>query len=109
MNRPRPVLTRAGIAGAVTAVAALAGWLGYVGPAANLSAHADAIGGVIVAVLAYLPHHVAAKSAEKVVTPTADPRDDDGNPLTTVGDIVAPDDTAVDGEASDIVGPRHAA
>lgn len=89
MKRPRPVLTAAGIAGAVTSLASLAAWLGYADIANDLSTRASTIGSLVVVLLGYLPHHVSAVVAERKVTPTADPRNDDGAQLVPADDPFA--------------------
>lgn len=90
MNRPRPVLTKAGIAGGITAIAGVLTFLGYASTAAKLGAEAQSIGGVGIAVVLILSHVLPALSAQKDVTPKDSPQADDGMPLVRADQLVAP-------------------
>lgn len=80
-TRPRPVLTAAGISGLITSLAGVLTWLGYVGPAADLSGRADAIGAVIVGAVALGSHLLAGLHGQSKVTPVDSPQAHDGTPL----------------------------
>lgn len=74
MNRPRPVLTAAGISGLITSLAGVLSWLGYVAPAADLSDRAGAIGAVAVGAVTLGAHLLAGLHGQARVTPLADPQ-----------------------------------
>lgn len=100
LNRPRPVLTAAGIAGGITSLAGVLTWLGYVGPAADLSDRADTIGAVVVGVVAVGSHLLAGLHAQSKVTPVDQPQAHDGTPLVRAEPVpvavtVAPGDPIV--------------
>lgn len=81
MNRPRPVLTAAGVAGAVTSIAGIIAFLGYSDVATHLTAEAQGLGSAVIAALGFGSHLLAALHAQGKVTPGADPRADDGTKL----------------------------
>lgn len=81
LSRPRPVLTAVGISGLITSVAGVLTWLGYVGPAAHLSAMADTIGAIVVGAVTLGSHLLAGVSAQSKVTPVDRPQANDGTPL----------------------------
>jgi hypothetical protein len=88
LNRPRPVLTAAGISGLITSLAGVLTWLGYVGPAADLSNRAQTIGAIVVGAVAIGSHLLAALHAQGKVTPLEQPQDHDGTPLKRADQLV---------------------
>lgn len=75
--RPRPLRTVASWVGLITALVS-----GLVGSGLLTAGQGDAIGGIVTAVLTLLAAFGVALAGERRVTPTVDPRDDAGRPLT---------------------------
>jgi hypothetical protein len=75
--RPRPLRTIASWVGLITALVS-----GLVGSGLLTAGQGDAIGGIVTAVLTLLAAFGVALAGERKVTPTFDPRDDAGRPLT---------------------------
>jgi hypothetical protein len=75
-SRPRPLRTAASIIGGITALLS-----GLVGSGLLTAGQGDALTGIITAVLAVLAAFGITVSTERKVTPLADPRDHDGQPL----------------------------
>lgn len=106
MDRPRPVLTAAGISGLITSLAGVLTWLGYVAPAADLSARADVIGAIVVGAVTLGSHLLAGLHSQGKVTPVAQPQDHDGTPLVRAEPIAtAPVGDPVDVEPMDADAP----
>jgi hypothetical protein len=88
VTRPRPVLTATGIAGLITSLAGVLGWLGYVAPAAELNDRASVIGSVVIGAVALGSHLLAGLHAQSKVTPVEKPQDHDGTPLVRVDQAI---------------------
>lgn len=103
MNRPRPVLTANGVAGAVLGVAALLAFLGYANAATSLSGEAQGIGGAVVFLLPLLSHLTAGHVAQQKVTPLESPVSGDGTPLVPATTVAQVNATAVQASAAPVV------
>jgi hypothetical protein len=88
VNRPRPVMTAAGISGLVTSLAGVVAWLGYVAPAKDLSDRAGAIGAIVVGAVTLGSHLLAGLHAQSKVTPVDRPQDHDGTALVRVDQAI---------------------
>lgn len=86
MTRPRPVLTAASFTSLGTSLAGIATFLGYAQQSGKIPGVVEAVGSVVIAVLG-LAHVGAAAAVQQKVTPTADPRDDQGRPLAPAVDV----------------------
>lgn len=74
MNRPRPVLTSAGITGAVQAVATIVGWLGYTNAETNIDGMTQTLVAVVLGILTLGGSIVHGLAAQAKVTPLSDPQ-----------------------------------
>jgi hypothetical protein len=86
-TRPEPLLTRAKITATISGLVSLLVTLGLI-PAtvgADISKTADAVIAAVVLIMATVPTVAHAISSRKVVTPSADPRNDDGDRLVPAG------------------------
>lgn len=94
MQRPRPVLTSAGIAGAVHAVAVVLGFLGYTNAETSLDGETQTIVAIALFLVTAGAHVVAGLHAQQRVTPLDSPRDNSGTTLVPITDILTPDELA---------------
>lgn len=85
-RRPRPVRTTASVVGGITALIS-----GLVGSGLITGIQGDALTGVINAIVAAAGAFGFAIATERKVTPTADPRDDQGLPLAPAEPPIASD------------------
>lgn len=81
MKRPRPVLTTAGVAGAVTSVAGILTWLGYSDAATHLSAESKTLVSLVIGAVTLASHLLAGLHAQAKVTPLEAPRTATGHKL----------------------------
>ena len=84
IQRPRPVLTAAGLSALITSAAGVIAFLGYAGTSSTLSGNAQALGSAALVLVNFAVHLVGATFAQSHVTPVADPRTSDGTPLVPV-------------------------
>lgn len=89
MQRPRPVVTAAGITGLVTSVAGILAFLGYANASAHISGAAQGIGAGVIGLLGLGSHLLASFHVQNQVTPLSDPRDALGRSLKAVDDGVS--------------------
>lgn len=90
MNRPRPVITKASIAGLITSIAGVLTFLGYSQQATDLSTGSQSIAGVAIGIVLLASHILPALSAQKEVTPLVDPMTSASEQLIPAGTIVPP-------------------
>lgn len=81
MNRPRPVLTASAASGAATGIALVLAFLGYAQASKDVSGAAEGIGSAVAFLAPLLAHSAAGAVAQTKVTPSADPRNDNGEAL----------------------------
>jgi len=91
-TRPRPILAKVkSVGGAVAALGGLVTWAGSFGllsvqQTAASSALLGLVPGTFAAVVALLASFGVARAAEPLVTPMADPRNDEGTALVSVAE-----------------------
>jgi hypothetical protein len=106
MNRPRPVLTANGVAGAVHGIVLLLGFLGYANAATSLSGEAQGIGGAVAFLVPLAAHLLAGNAAQKQVTPNSSPMAADGvTPLVPVTSLLPTITAAAPHDAAPASGP----
>lgn len=90
-KRPAPLLTRASVAATISGLVSLLVTVGIL-PAtvgSQITSTAETVIAAIMLVLSTVPVVVHAVSAQKVVTPVADPRNSDGVKLVPAGSAAA--------------------